>query len=131
MEDIISWSPLLICSSKGDDEFEEDGATVIFPGGMALAVVELMDVRKMTKEDLEKAFLPDEWHEDALKGYAWHVRPLYAVIPMPVKGRLNLFNVDLELEKIPAHILNHYEYLRFSQGFDYLTVDDPTTPKRP
>ena len=68
--------PLLICSSKGDIAIDDDGDSLVLPGGMALAVVELLDIRPMTKADLEPAYLPEEWHADALKSFAWHIRPL-------------------------------------------------------
>ena len=64
---------LLICSSKGDFEIN-DG--LVSPGGMALGVVELIDISPMTKADLEKSFLPEDWYPEALKGYAWHVKKL-------------------------------------------------------
>lgn len=114
--------PLLICSSKGDVEIDDRGENLILPGGMALAAVELVDVRPMTEADLEPAYLPKEWYADALKGFAWHIRPLYAVIPQPIKGKLNLFNVDIEFDKIPSDIIDHWEYLRFTQGLEYQTA---------
>lgn len=100
--------PLLICSSKGDFEIN-DG--LIAPGGMALGVVELVDVRRMSKTDLDVAFLPEEWHADALKGYAWVLRKQYEIIPVPVKGRLNLFEVDIPLERLPSEYKDHCVYL--------------------
>ena len=86
--------PLLICSSKGDYPIN-DG--LIAPGGMGLGVVELVDVRPMTEADVPAAMLFDDDVEDALKGFAWHVKPLYEVIPFPVKGKLNFFEVDDDL----------------------------------
>ena len=100
--------PLLICSSKGDVEIN-DG--LIAPGGMALGVVELVDIRPMTKADLEPAYLPKEWYKDALKNLAWHVKKLYEIKPFPVKGKLNLFNVEAELEKLPPEFKDHCVYL--------------------
>ena len=91
--------PLLICSSKGDYPIN-DG--LIAPGGMGLGVVELVDVRPMTEADVPAAMLFDDDVEDALKGFAWHVKPLYEVIPFPVKGKLNFFEVDDDLLEAPA-----------------------------
>ena len=107
--------PLLICSSKGDFELE-DG--LITPGGMALGVVELVDIAPMVKADLENAFLLEEWEADALKGYAWHVRRLYEIKPFPIKGKLNIYNVDCEekdLEKLPPDV-DHCMYLQSLKG---------------
>lgn len=101
--------PLLICSSKGDFEIN-DG--LVSPGGMALGVVELIDISPMTKADLEKSFLPEDWYADALKGYAWHVKKSYEIIPFPVKGKLNLFEVDAEMEKLPDGYKDHCVYLK-------------------
>lgn len=67
----------------------------------------------MTEADLEKAVLPRDMREEALKGYAWHAKKLYEIKPFPIKGRLNLFNVDLEddkLEYLPEEYANHAEY---------------------
>lgn len=100
--------PLLICSSKGDFEIN-DG--LIAPGGMALGVVELLDVRRMTKADLDSAFLPDEWHADALKGFAWVLRKQYEIVPVPIKGRLNLFEADVPLVHLPPEYNDHCVYL--------------------
>ncbi len=103
--------PLLICASKGDVEVGEEGDTLVVPGGLALGVVELVDILPMTKADLEPACLPEAWYEDALKGFAWHVKKLYEIKPFPVKGKLNLFTVDAKLEKLPPEFKDHYEYL--------------------
>lgn len=96
--------PLLICASKGDFAVN-DG--LVAPGGMALGVVELVDIRRMTKADIKPAYLPPEWNEDALNGYAWHVKKLYEIVPFPVKGKLNLFEVDARLEEQPVGFKGH------------------------
>lgn len=101
---------LLICSSKGDYEIN-DG--MIAPGGMALGVVDLVDVCRMTKADLEPSFIPDEWFEDAMKGYAWHVKKLYEIKPFAIRGKLNLFEVDeKQLIKLPSEFTDHCVYLK-------------------
>ena len=97
--------PLLICSSKGDFEIN-DG--LVAPGGMALGVVELVDVRPMTRKDIPSAYLPREAERDALLGFAWHVKKLYEVKPFAVKGKLNFFSVDDDLlEKLPSEYKDH------------------------
>mgnify|MGYP000857869298 CR=1 FL=1 len=104
--------PLLICASKGDSIAKDEQGESILYGGLALGVVEIVDIRPMTKADLEKAFLPKEWHADALKGLAWHLKPLYEIIPFSVKGRLNLFDVDdALLVRLPEGYEDHSEYL--------------------
>jgi len=103
--------PLLICSSQGDVEIN-DG--MVAPGGMALGVVELLDIRRMEKVDVEAAFLPDdpEIIEAVLQGYAWHVKKLYEIVPFAVKGRLNLYDVeDTLLHRLPSEYADHCDYL--------------------
>lgn len=100
---------LLICSFSGDFEIN-DG--LIAPGGMALGVVELVDVRRMTKEDLEPSFVPDSEFKNALRGYGWHVKKLYELIPTPINGKMNLFDVDISaFQKLPEGYLDHCVYL--------------------
>lgn len=110
---------LIICSSKGDDfldytdrGLEED---VLLPGGMALGVVELVDCQRMRKEDIYNAVLPEGMEEEVLKGYAWHLKRLYEIVPVPVKGRLGLYNLDIPLEKLPEEFEDHIIYLDFKK----------------
>ena len=116
--------PLLICSRKGDYPIN-DG--LIAPGGMGLGVVELVDVRPMTEADVPAAMLFDDDVEDALKGFAWHVKPLYEVIPFPVKGKLNFFEVDDDLlKRLPDGYEDHCDYM-YQQGLRWKDEDDPLT----
>lgn len=110
---------LLICSSKGDDylDYTDQGLEedMLVPGGMALGVVELQDCRRMTREDIEGACLPEEWEEDALKGFAWHLKPLYEIIPVPAKGKLGIYNIDIPIQKLPSEFEDHLIYLDFQK----------------
>lgn len=100
--------PLLICSSKGDWPMDNEGN--FCPGGMALGVIELLDVRRMKKEDIWPAWLPqnEEIEKAALKGYAWVTKPLYKIEPIPTKGKLNIFDINIEIKKLPWE---HPDYL--------------------
>lgn len=83
-------------------------------GGMALGVVDLLDVRPMTKADIDDAFLPNdpEVVANALKGFAWHVKKRYEIIPFAVKGKLNFFDVpDEKLCPLPEEYADHCDYL--------------------
>lgn len=115
--------PLLICSSKGDFPVN-DG--LIAPGGMGLGVVKLVDVRPMTVNDIEAACLDN--NEDikyALKGFAWVLEKEYEVIPFPVKGKLNFFEVeDSLLKKLPEEYADHCDYL-YQQGIRWKDENDP------
>lgn len=106
--------PLLVCSSKGDEEgLNDNDEVLVLPGGSALGVVELVDVRRMTKDDVKNAVLPINMVDDALKGYAWHVKKLFEIKPFHVRGRMNIFDVDIELdqlERLPSEFENHGEY---------------------
>lgn len=104
---------LLICSSKGDYLLPDlpPANELVLPGGMALGVVELIDCRRMTVNDLEAAMLPENLQSESLLAYAWHIKPLYEIIPIPVKGKLSIFNIDIEIEKLPNGFMDHAIYL--------------------
>lgn len=81
-----SWSTkyrgdLLICSSKNPK---------IEPFGQALCIVELYDVKPMTKADEEKAC-----YKLFPKAQAWYLRNLRIIKPFSVKGQLSIFEVSL------------------------------------
>ena len=99
--------PLLICSSKNNFEINDK---LIAPGGYALGVVELVDVRSMTRTDLASAYIPEDWYADALKGYAWHIKKLYEIKPVPIQGKLNLFNANVPLDPLPDNFKDHVIY---------------------
>lgn len=106
---------LLICSSKGDFILDVDPPAneLLLPGGMALGVVSLVDCKPMTPEDFDAGMVPEdpEWEANVLKGYAWHLKPLYEIIPVPIKGKLNIFNIDIQFEKLPERFIDHAAYL--------------------
>lgn len=85
--------PMLICSSKTATgyEVEINGELKPLPLGVMLAVVSLIDCRPMTKDDAKQPGAPypiDGW-------YSWVFAEEYdIVIPKPVKGMVNIFNVD-------------------------------------
>lgn len=58
------------------------------------------------------------------KVFAWHVKPLYEVIPFPVKGELNFFEVDdALLKRLPDGYEDHCDYM-YQQGL----VQTPNSP---
>ena len=116
---------LLICSSKGDFVCD-DG--FILPGGYALGVVKLYDIRRMTREDLEKAVLLDGNEKNVLRGYAWHIKPVRSFVPVPIKGKLNLFETDVSsFKEIPDKFEEHAEYLKYLQKMPYRLKDGTTS----
>lgn len=69
---------LLICSSRRP---KNQG-----PTGVALAVVELSDCRKMTPSDERRSRMP--WREDL---FSWVLKNIRALKPRPVYGALGLW----------------------------------------
>lgn len=106
---------LLICSSKGDSilDVEPPANELLLPGGMALAVVDLVDCRRMTPDDLEAAMVPydSDRKDKLLQEYAWLLKRKFEIIPVPVKGKLGVYNLDIEVEKLPARFIDSAVYL--------------------
>lgn len=94
--DTLHRGDLLICASgkpafsrEEMEELEDEyGCTFLY--GQALCVVRVADVRPMQKGDEDEAFM-DEIDPDA---YSWVLEDVRPVIPIPVKGKLNLYEVD-------------------------------------
>ena len=92
--------PLLICSGKTPDdiyfEFDPDEARQNWPLGVAVATVELVEVRLFEpKKDAEAAMM----EEDALpsvQGFSWVLEnPVAVPDTPPVRGKQGLFEVTL------------------------------------
>ncbi len=72
---------LVICSSK---------VPKIEPAGYALCIVEVYDVRPMTKEDEQEACI-----EVYLGAWSWLLRDLRLLDQIvPVKGQLGIFDIE-------------------------------------
>lgn len=84
-EEYRSWTtkyrgPLLICSTQAH------GVPGSIPGH-AICVVDLVDIKKLGNKE-----------------YAWILDNVRLMRPVPVKGKLSLFEVDIEPEYIPNDI---------------------------
>lgn len=78
---------ILICSSKRP---AAAGLNLIdYPLGVAMCTINLVDIREMLKSDEEMACC--DYYEDA---YAWCLLDVCKVEPIPIRGKLQLFNVD-------------------------------------
>lgn len=77
---------LLIVSSK---------APAIEPAGKALAIVELVDCRPMTRADEALAKCP--FYPNA---YAWVLRRIRPLRPFPVQGGLGIYDTELPAESL-------------------------------
>ncbi len=112
--EVRSWKtnyrgPLLICSSARQDDSFEKFDEVTCPLGVALCVVELEEIVQMTRDHAMSAYPLENMQqerEDVPDGqYAWILKtPLMLEAPFPVKGKLNLFEVELppEIKLVPA-----------------------------
>lgn len=80
--------PLLICSTK--QKVYVNGE-IIEPRGVAVCIVDVVDCRPMTEADEKAACI--ELFDNA---WAWVINNLRVIKPFPVKGQLNIFNVDYE-----------------------------------
>lgn len=73
---------LVICSSKNPK---------IEPAGYALCIIELYDVKPMTKKDEKKACI-----KVYPKAYSWFLRNILPINPpISVKGSLGIFNLEI------------------------------------
>ena len=95
--------PLLIAASKGGNlpasvtHIEEEGEQIALPRGVALCVVDLLECRRLTLADAKPANLePEDLPAD---GWAWLLGNPRAVDPVPIKGRLSLYDTPHELIK--------------------------------
>lgn len=73
---------LLIVSSKRPP---------IEPAGCAIAVVTLVDCRPMTSDDVDAACCPCY-----VGAWAWILKDIRKIHPIPVKGQLGLYEVDYD-----------------------------------
>jgi hypothetical protein len=77
---------LVICSSQNPK---------IEPYGKALCIVELYDIKPMTKKDEKKACI-----KVYPKANAWYLKNIRQITPpIPVKGSLGIFNIELHSNK--------------------------------
>ena len=67
--------------------------------GHALCVAELVNVRPFTKKDLDDACMtPFDYMDDT---YAWELENIRYIKPIPLKGRLGLWDYNGDIEYIP------------------------------
>lgn len=66
--------------------------------GHALCIAELADVRHITKKDAEAAMVKPGQIDTSC--YAWILKNIRLIKPVPVKGKLSLWNCDIKPEII-------------------------------
>jgi len=107
-----SWSTsyrgeLLICASARDFPLD-DG--VVAPGGFALAVVTLADVRPFSRRDLTAACM-DKMPTPT--GFAWVLHGVREIEPFPVKGRQRLFEVEPPFLRALPGACDNFSHIEF------------------
>ena len=71
-----------------------------FISGHAMGIVELVDIVPMKKEHVEPALLePIDYNPSS---FAWLLKNPRIIKPIPLKGKLSLWNYDGDVEVIPA-----------------------------
>lgn len=88
---------LLVASGKPLHVPIDDGETYTLPTGIQVCIVDLIDVRPMTPDDLRDACLDDApGFTLTADHYAWILRNPHDVQPTPHKGRLNIYDTPDE-----------------------------------
>lgn len=88
---------LLICSSKSGQKtwLQFGNEYKLCPMGATICVVDLVDCRPATKADAEQAWCEPEDIQEGM--WAWVFKDATDVVPKPIKGKLNFFDVDDDL----------------------------------
>ena len=94
--EVRSWAPkyrgdIMICSTAFDFDLNE---TEYLPGGHALGLVTLADVRPLKKSDCDAAALEDEDFQDGM--FAWILENPRQIKPIPVKGQQRLYHKNID-----------------------------------
>ncbi|MFB6349465.1 ASCH domain-containing protein [Moraxella sp. ZJ142] len=112
---------LLICSSKTGIKtwLEYQDKYYFAPMGATICVVDLIDCRPATKDDADDANCPPDDITDGM--WAWVLDNVIDVKPKPIRGKLNLFEVDDSLVEPCGEPLYH-EFLE--QGIPSFDKDD-------
>jgi hypothetical protein len=80
--------PVVICASKNPRIDIPEGSKNYLPAGQAIGIVDMVDCRFFTKNDLEDACM-EGWPEKIIKGksgYAWILENPREIEPLDVKG---------------------------------------------
>ncbi|MBQ9537312.1 MAG: ASCH domain-containing protein [Desulfovibrionaceae bacterium] len=116
--ELRTWRPkyrgdLLICASLGDIILptpERD----IAPGGFALAIAELYEVRPTQPADLGPSLEPKHATFKNIKNdFAWLLRNIRPVQPFHVRGKLSIYSVDDSLiHPLSSEFDNHLSFFK-------------------
>jgi len=96
--------PLLLVASKSVDNeaalLDDVTADHVYVTGKSICLVELLDVRPMTEADVAAAMCPCSPGR-----FAWVLGLVQPIVPVPVRGQLNIFDVPLTAD-VAAIIAN-------------------------
>jgi len=105
--ELRTWStnyrgPLLICSSMGVSkegmlQWGGSGNNLQMPRGVAICIVELVDVRPWETSDEYTARTAPS---DDRPHFSWVLRPICQTAPVPIKGQLSLFSVPFSRDDL-------------------------------
>lgn len=109
---------LLICSSRAGQKtwLEFNNEFYLAPMGTTICIVNLVDCRPATKADAEQAWCEPE---DITEGmWAWVLEDVIDVVPKPIKGKLNFYEVDDDLIE-PCGDVDYLNFLEIGKlNFD-------------
>lgn len=114
--EVRSWKtdyrgPLLIAASKGSNlpasmtHIEEEGEMIPMPRGVALCVVDLLEIRPLLRADMEAANLEPEDYDTG--SYAWILGNPRRVEQVAIKGRLSLYDTPDALIQVSPPATHH------------------------
>jgi hypothetical protein len=99
--EVRGWStkyrgPIMICSTARDFllEGEGDEEDEVLPGGVALGLVDLTDVRPFRVTDCEAAVMFEDDFEEGM--YAWVLENPRQIEPIENKGQQRLYHRDFD-----------------------------------
>ncbi|MDR3349675.1 MAG: ASCH domain-containing protein [Acidaminococcales bacterium] len=117
--EIRSWTTdyrgdILICASQRDPNLSAL-ENRLFVCGHAIAIATLFAIEPFTEKHRKAAAYEDDWEIEPKK-YAWLFKDVVAIEPIPVKGKLHLFEVELDEEQIRQVSINDFDKYAFAHG---------------
>jgi len=88
--------------------------------GHALCVVTLADIVPFQKKHLKAACMTPEDFTPGL--YAWILKDVRTIRPIPVKGRLSLWNYDGEIEYLPEPETEEEDERQYHEFYEKIIV---------
>ncbi|QZA33231.1 ASCH domain-containing protein [Hydrogenibacillus sp. N12] len=102
--EVRSWKtrhrgPLVIAATARSWSADtEEGTRLTLPGGLAVGIVDLVDVRPFLREDVEAAYMLEEDYEEGY--FAWVLEKARPIRPFPIRGQQGLYRCTFDPEYI-------------------------------